>query len=95
MPEGGPAARMVQLAALLLLAVVAGCAPAGPAPVTAPAATAAAGPTAPPPARARSTPTALDVPAIGVHTTGLVDLGLTAGGAMEVPEVRPPRGGSR
>ena len=77
---------MVRLAALLLLAVVAGCAPAGPAPVTAPSATAAAGPTAPPPARARSTPTALDVAAIGVHTTGLVDLGLTAAGAMEVPE---------
>jgi len=86
MPEVRPAARIVQVAALLLLAVVAGCAPARPAPVTAPAATAAAGPTAPAPVRARSTPTALDVPAIGVHTTGLSDLGLTAAGAMEVPE---------
>ena len=86
MRDGRRAARLVPLVALLLLAVVAGCAPAGPAPVTAPAATPAAGPTAPPPVRARSTPTALDVPAIGVHTTGLVDLGLTAAGAMEVPE---------
>ena len=85
MPDGRPATCIVQLAALLLLAVAAACAPAGPATVTAPA-TAAAGPTAPPPVRARSTPTALDVPAIGVHTTGLIDLGLTAAGAMEVPE---------
>jgi hypothetical protein len=38
------------------------------------------------PVRARSTPTALDVPAIGVHTTGLVDLGLAPSGALEVPK---------
>ena len=95
MPEGRPATRIVQVAALLLLAVVAGCAPARPAPVTAPAATAAAGPTAPSPVRARSTPTALDVPAIGVHTTGLIDLGLTRRARWRCPRVRPPRGGSR
>ena len=29
---------------------------------------------------------ALDVPAIGVHTTGLVDLGLTSSGALDIPE---------
>jgi sortase family protein len=105
MPDARPAARLVPLVALLLLAVVAGCAPTRPAPVTVPAASPAAGRTASPPVRARSTPaspaagrtasppvrarstpTALDVPAIGVHTTGLVDLGLTAAGAMEVPE---------
>ena len=86
MPDARPAARLVPLVALLLLAVVAGCAPTRPAPVTAPAVSPAAGRTASPPVRARSTPTALHVPAIGVHTTGLLDLGLTAAGAMEVPE---------
>jgi hypothetical protein len=34
----------------------------------------------------RLKPVALDVPAIGVHTTGLVDLGLTRAGALEVPK---------
>ena len=34
----------------------------------------------------RLKPVALDVPAIGVHTTGLVDLGLTRTGALEVPK---------
>jgi sortase (surface protein transpeptidase) len=36
--------------------------------------------------RAVSTPRTLDVPAIGVHATGVVDLGLTPSGEMEVPE---------
>ena len=95
MREGRPATR-VQLAALLLLAVVAGCGQTAGAVSSAPpadtAATPASGPAAPsaapatPTVRARNTPVALDVPAIGVHTTGLVDLGLTAAGAMEVPE---------
>jgi Sortase domain len=35
---------------------------------------------------ARTKPVALDVPKIGVHTTGLVDLGLTRAGALEVPK---------
>jgi Sortase domain len=35
---------------------------------------------------ARTKPVTLDVPKIGVHTTGLVDLGLTRAGALEVPK---------
>jgi hypothetical protein len=35
--------------------------------------------------RADATPKTLDVPSIGVHTTGLVHLGLTPAGKMEVP----------
>jgi hypothetical protein len=35
--------------------------------------------------RADSTPKTLDVPSIGVHTTGLIHLGLTPAGKMEVP----------
>lgn len=78
-------ARVLQGVAVLLLAGAAGCGHAPDAPASSPGAAAAAT-TSPPVVRARSTPTALDVPAIGVHTTGLVDLGLTAAGAMEVPE---------
>ena len=36
--------------------------------------------------RADSTPAGLEVPSIGVRTTGLVDLGLTPEGKMEVPD---------
>ena len=35
--------------------------------------------------RADATPKVLDVPSIGVHTTGLTHLGLTPAGKMEVP----------
>src|SRR5690242_12449473 len=80
------AARVVQAAVVLLLAGAAGCGHASDAPASSPGATVSAEPTSPAAVRAKSTPTALDVPAIGVHTTGLVDLGLTAAGAMEVPE---------
>jgi sortase family protein len=81
-------------AAILLLTVVAGCGQnAGAGSSAPPADTAAApGPAASSGApsttnvRARSTPVALDVPAIGVHTTGLVDLGLTPSGALDVPK---------
>jgi hypothetical protein len=83
-------------AAILLLLVVAGCGQnAGAGSSAPPADTAAApapGPAAPSAApatttvRARSTPVALDVPAIGVHTTCLVDLGLTPSGALDVPK---------
>ena len=85
-----------RVAAILLLTVVAGCGQtAGAASSAPPADTAAApapGPAAPSAApatttvRARNTPVALDVPAIGVHTTGLVDLGLTPSGALDVPK---------
>lgn len=83
-------------AAILLLFLVAGCgqttgagssappADTAAAPATTPAASSAAPSTAN--VRARSTPVALDVPAIGVHTTGLVDLGLTPSGALDVPK---------
>ena len=89
------------LAALAVVLVPAGCgrAPAA-VPATTPvphAVPAAAPPTPPPTATPTATPTArtvparvppaaLDVPAIGVHTTGLVALGLTPLGAMEVPD---------
>jgi Sortase domain len=83
-------------AAILLLLVVAGCSQnagngssAPPVDTAAvPAATSAAPSAAPATTnvRARSTPVALDVPAIGVHTTGLVDLGLTPSGALDVPK---------
>ena len=36
--------------------------------------------------RARVTPTSLEIPAIGVNTGELDDLGLTPSGAMDVPE---------
>ena len=81
-------------AAILLLTVVAGCGQnAGAGSSAPPADTATApGPAVPSAApstttvRARSTPVALDVPAIRVHTTGLVDLGLTPSGALDVPK---------
>ena len=85
MRNGRVTTRVVQAVAVFLLAGAAGCGHAPDAPASSPGAAAAAT-TSPPVVRARSTPTALDVPAIGVHTTGLVDLGLTAAGAMEVPE---------
>ncbi|MDT0350209.1 class F sortase [Pseudonocardia charpentierae] len=83
-------------AAILLLLVVAGCGQNAGTGSSAPPADSAAG-AAPRPAarsaapattnvRARSTPVALDVPAIDVHTTGLVDLGLTPSGALDVPQ---------
>jgi sortase (surface protein transpeptidase) len=36
--------------------------------------------------RAHATPAALEIPAIGVNTAELVDLGLTPSGAMDVPD---------
>jgi hypothetical protein len=79
--------------AILLLLVVAGCGQTAGAASSAPPADTAAAPTPAPSAapsttnvRARSTPVALDVPAIGVHTTGLVDLGLTPSGTLDVPK---------
>jgi Sortase domain len=77
------AARVV---AVLLLAATVGC---GGTPEAAPSGSAAVqGPTVQTSAvvRARATPTALEIPAIGVNTGELVDLGLTPSGAMEVPD---------
>ena len=90
MPDPQPGRRLAtRVVAVLLLAVAAACGtPADPTPATA----AAPGPTAPRSAptsavvRARVTPTALEIPAIGVNTGELVDLGLTPSGAMDVPE---------
>jgi Sortase domain len=81
------AARVV---AVLLLATTVGC---GGTPEATPSGSAAVqGPTAPRAAptsavvRARATPSALEIPAIGVNTGELVDLGLTPSGTMEVPD---------
>ena len=79
--RAGRATRLLTLLALVLTGAV-GCSSAPPAaPANAPAVTGSAT------ARiARSTPVGLDVPSIGVHTTGLVGLGLTRAGTMEVPK---------
>jgi hypothetical protein len=68
------------------VAVLAACG--GPAPGTSVPAAAPAAPvdSVPPPAVAAPTaPVGLDVPAIGVHTGPLLDLGIDAAGALEVP----------
>ena len=81
-----PDLRRFALGTVLVLAAVAGCGDApdstlsGSAQVEGPAAPASAV------VRAHSTPSALEIPAIGVRTEGLVDLGLTPSGAMEVPD---------
>jgi len=77
-----------RIVAVLLLAAATGCGgdPAslsGSATVQGPQAVAAS-PTAV--VRAHATPAALEIPAIGVNTGELVDLGLTPSGAMEVPD---------
>jgi sortase (surface protein transpeptidase) len=75
--------------AVLLLAAAVGC---GSPPDTLSGSASVQGPTAPRSAptsavvRAHSTPAALEIPAIGVNTGELVDLGLTPSGAMEVPD---------
>jgi sortase (surface protein transpeptidase) len=79
----------MRLAAVLLLAAATGCGadPAtlsGSATVQGPQAVAAAPTSAV--VRAHATPAALEIPAIGVNTGELVDLGLTPSGAMEVPD---------
>ena len=78
----GAAARAVAalLAALALMGLGACTAPPTSAPSSSPE---KAGPVV---ARADMTPTALEVPSIGVRATGLVNLGLTPSGKMEVPE---------
>lgn len=81
------AARVVTV---LLLAAAVGCGASdestlsGSARIEGPAAPAAA-PTSEV-VRAHATPAALEIPAIGVNTGDLVDLGLTSSGAMEVPD---------
>jgi Sortase domain len=73
-------ARAVLLLSLLLAGAV-GCGSAPTTPADAPAVTGSAT------ARlAQVKPVGLDVPAIGVHVTGLVDLGLTRAGTLEVPK---------
>jgi sortase (surface protein transpeptidase) len=80
------AARIV---AVLLLTAAAGC---GGAPAPLSGSARIQGPTAAAPAppsavvRAHATPAALEIPAIGVNTGELVDLGLTPSGAMDVPD---------
>ena len=76
-----------RVVAVLLLAVAAACGtPADPTPATgaAPVQDAIAPTSAV--VRARVTPTSLEIPAIGVNTGELDDLGLTPSGAMDVPE---------
>ena len=88
MPDPQPGRRLAtRVVAVLLLAAAAGCGtPAEPAP--APGSAPVQGPTSPTSAvvRARVTPTSLEIPAIGVNTGELDDLGLTPSGAMDVPE---------
>jgi hypothetical protein len=70
-------------AAVAVLAACGGPAAGTAAPAAAPAAPVEA---VPPPAAASPTaPVALDVPAIGIHTGPLLDLGIDATGALEVP----------
>ena len=88
MPDPQPGRRLAtRVVAVLLLAVAAACGtPADPTPATGAAPVQDA--TAPTSAvvRARVTPTSLEIPAIGVNTGELDDLGLTPSGAMDVPE---------
>ena len=88
MPDPQPGRRLAtRVVAVLLLAVAAACGtPADPTP--APGAAPVQDATAPTSAvvRARVTPTSLEIPAIGVNTGELDDLGLTPSGAMDVPE---------
>ncbi len=88
MPDPQPGRRLAtRVVAVLLLAAAAACGtPADPTPATGSAPV--QGPTAPTSAvvRARVTPTSLEIPAIGVNTGELDDLGLTPSGAMDVPE---------
>ena len=86
MPEGRLSRLAPRVVAVLLLAAAAGCGTSsGP---TASGSAQVQGPAAPTSVvvRARSTPSALEIPAIGVNTGELVDLGLTPSGAMEVPD---------
>jgi len=88
MPDPQPGRRLAtRVVAVLLLAVAAACGtPADPTPAAGAAPVQDA--TAPTSAvvRARVTPTSLEIPAIGVNTGELDDLGLTPSGAMDVPE---------
>jgi len=88
MPDPQPGRRLAtRVVAVLLLAVAAACGtPADPTPATgaAPVQDAIAPTSAV--VRARVTPTSLEIPAIGVNTGELDDLGLTPSGAMDVPE---------
>jgi hypothetical protein len=81
--------RWITLASLLTglaLGGVAGCGTAPSAPVSDHGGAGTARETAGPAVvRADRTPKGLDVPSIGVHTSGLVTLGLTPSGTMEVP----------
>ena len=86
MPDGRLSRLAPRVVAVLLLAAAAGCGTSsGP---TASGSAQVQGPAAPTSVvvRARSTPSALEIPAIGVNTGELVDLGLTPSGAMEVPD---------
>jgi Sortase domain len=89
---------MAGVAALLAIAVAAGCsadaAPAPPPSVSAPgsvAPSAAAAPSGAAAPMARSTPVRVQIPAIGVDST-LMQLGLQADGSLQVPPVGFPAG---
>lgn len=86
----GPLRFTARAVAVLLLAATAACGgapdavPSGSAAVQDPTAVRSAPTSAV--VRALATPSALEIPAIGVNTGELVDLGLTPSGAMEVPD---------
>ena len=89
MPDPRSGRRLAtRVVAVLLLAAAAGCGGTPAEPVPAPGSAPVQHPTAPTSAvvRARVTPTSLEIPAIGVKTGELDDLGLTPSGAMDVPE---------
>lgn len=81
-----PDLRRLALAGVALLALLTGC---GEAPDSTLSGSAQVQGSAAPSAavvRAHATPSSLEIPAIGVRAEGLVDLGLTSSGAMEVPD---------
>jgi sortase (surface protein transpeptidase) len=72
--------RALTLLGTVLVVALSGCAP------TSQPATDAAEPAAITEAAPAPKPTGLDIPAIGVHVTGLAELALTPAGTMEVPD---------
>jgi hypothetical protein len=80
---GGPLRVVLVGVAVAALAACGAPAPGAAVPAAAPAAPVESVP--PPPAASPTAPVELTVPAIGVHTGPLLDLGIGAGGSLEVP----------